>query len=67
MDVPGHWGNTIVQTLSDDRPNVPVIALTAHAIKEDMDKSIEAGCTAHLTKPIKKQTLLAALEDYLTA
>ena len=46
---------------------VPVIALTAHAIKEDMDKSIEAGCTAHLTKPIKKQTLLAALEEHLEA
>lgn len=44
----------------------PVIALTAHAIKEDMDKSIAAGCSAHLTKPIKKQVLLAALAEHLT-
>ncbi len=44
---------------------VPVIALTAHAIKEEMDKSIEAGCSAHLTKPIKKQTLLTALAEHL--
>ena len=44
---------------------IPVIALTAHAIKEDMERSIEAGCSAHLTKPIKKQTLLTALSEYL--
>jgi signal transduction histidine kinase/CheY-like chemotaxis protein len=46
-------------------PPVPVIALSAHAIKEDMERSLEAGCTAHLTKPIKKQVLLAALADHL--
>jgi len=43
------------------RPATPVIAFTAHAFKEDIDKSLAAGCTAHLTKPIKKQALLAAL------
>jgi len=44
---------------------IPVIALTAHAIKEDMEKSLAAGCSAHLTKPIKKQTLLSALAEHL--
>lgn len=43
----------------------PIIALTAHAIKEEMDKSKAAGCTTHLTKPIQKDTLLQALEPYL--
>jgi signal transduction histidine kinase/CheY-like chemotaxis protein len=42
----------------------PIIALTAHAIKEDMEKSIRAGCTAHLTKPIKKAVLLEAIAPY---
>ena len=37
----------------------PIIALSAHAVREEMDKSLAAGCTAHLTKPIKKATLLA--------
>ena len=50
---------------SQDGLAVPVIALTANAIKEDVDKSIAAGCSAHLTKPIKKQTLLAALSEHL--
>ncbi len=47
------------------RQSVPIIALTAHAIKEDMNKSMAAGCTDHLTKPIKKSTLLQALGQYL--
>jgi two-component system sensor histidine kinase/response regulator len=38
-------------------PNIPIVALTAHALKEDMQKCMDVGCTAYLTKPIKKQTL----------
>ncbi|MDX9823062.1 MAG: PAS domain S-box protein, partial [Syntrophales bacterium] len=37
---------------------VPIVALTAHALKEDIRKSIDAGCDDHLTKPIRKNTLL---------
>ena len=42
----------------------PIIALIAHAVKEEMDKSLAAGCTAHLTKPIKKATLLQAIGQH---
>lgn len=42
----------------------PVIALTANALKEDEQKSLDAGCTAHLTKPIKKSPLLNAIMEY---
>jgi CheY-like chemotaxis protein len=34
------------------------VALTAYALKDDERKSMEAGCSAHLTKPIKKRLLL---------
>ncbi|WP_447985548.1 response regulator [Nitrospira sp. Nam74] len=43
------------------RAPTPIIALTAHAQPEDTLKSFEAGCTDHLTKPIKKQVLLRLL------
>jgi CheY-like chemotaxis protein len=43
---------------------VPILALTAHALPEEVQKSLEAGCTAHLTKPIRKATLLHAIEEH---
>lgn len=46
------------------RSPTPILALTAHALQEEAKKSLDAGCTAHLTKPIKKQVLLRAIENY---
>jgi PAS domain S-box-containing protein len=40
-----------------------IIALTAHALRDDARRSIEAGCDAHLTKPVKKEILLQAIRD----
>jgi len=42
----------------------PIIALTAHALVEYTQKSFDAGCNAHITKPIKKDKLFAAIEKY---
>jgi len=42
----------------------PVLALTAHALNEHKEKSREAGCDGHITKPIKKAVLLEAIEKY---
>jgi PAS domain S-box-containing protein len=43
---------------------VPIIALTANASLEDIEGSREAGCTAHLSKPISKLVLIGAIEKY---
>jgi CheY-like chemotaxis protein len=44
---------------------VPIIALTAHAYQEEMQKSFAAGCSDHLTKPIRKNTLLDAMQKWV--
>jgi two-component system sensor histidine kinase/response regulator len=44
---------------------IPIIALTAHAYQEEMQKSLAAGCSDHLTKPIKKNTLLNAIQKWI--
>ncbi len=49
-----------------DGRRVPILALTAHSLHEDQQKSMDAGCDHHLTKPIKKDVLLQALGMYLT-
>ena len=41
---------------------VQIIALTAHAIKEEIDLCLEAGCNTHLSKPVKKSTLVTTIQ-----
>ncbi|MEQ8937683.1 MAG: response regulator, partial [Gammaproteobacteria bacterium] len=46
----------------NNKEKTPIIALTAHAIKEEIDKCIASGCDSHLGKPVKKATLLEAIQ-----
>jgi len=49
---------------AEGRSPTPIIALTANALKEDEQRSLDAGCVGHLTKPIRKGMFLAALQQY---
>ncbi len=42
---------------------VPIIALTAYALKEEQEKSHAAGCNKHISKPVSKQQILDAVEE----
>ena len=45
------------------KPATTIIALTAHAIKEEIDKCLESGCNSHISKPVKKSTLVDTLQS----
>jgi len=61
MDIalPGMDGLTFTRKLKDDKrlKHIPVIALTAFAMRGDEQKASEAGCDGYITKPIDTRKL----------
>ena len=51
----------------EGRKHNPIIALTANALHEDLQKSLSAGCDVHLTKPVRKKDLLEAIQEFVTS
>ena len=45
--------------------NVPIIALTANAMRGDQEKCLDAGCTGYLAKPVDYEALVAELQKHL--
>jgi PAS domain S-box-containing protein len=49
----------------NNRPPTPILALTANALLGHADESRDAGCDFHLSKPISKEQLVAAVDNFL--
>jgi PAS domain S-box-containing protein len=62
----GYTATRIIRVWESEngKETVPIIALTAYAFEEDANRSIEAGCNFHLSKPIKKAVLLKTIHEY---
>jgi two-component system, cell cycle response regulator DivK len=46
--------------------HIPVVAFTAYAMKEDIDKALDAGCAGHISKPMNVETFVQEIASYLT-
>jgi CheY-like chemotaxis protein len=71
MDIalPGMDGLTLTRKLKADRrfKSVPIIALTAFAMKGDDQKAYEAGCDDYITKPIDTRQFLQRIAKWLSS
>ena len=69
MDIalPGMDGLTLTRKLKADPrfEDIPIIALTASAMKGDDRKALEAGCISYITKPIDTRTLAQQVQAVL--
>jgi len=67
IQMPVMNGYEATKLIKSKHPELPVIALTACAMKGDDDKCFAAGCDDYLTKPVDRKKLLTALKKHLSA
>lgn len=63
----GYTATTEIRKWEKERrmDETPIIAFTAHALKEEVDKCLEAGCNDHIAKPVKKKAILDIISQLL--
>lgn len=64
LQMPGMDGLQATRQLRKIGYKGPIVALTAHAMKEEVRRSLEAGCNAHLNKPITRSHLIRAVKEH---
>ena len=69
MDIhlPGIDGLSVVREMKTDAVTsaIPILALTAHAMRGDKDRFLEAGCDGYITKPIDTRKLPEQVAEIL--
>ncbi len=66
MKMPGMDGFTATAEIRKFNKDIPIIAQTAYAYKDDFDKALKAGCNDYLSKPIHEEVLISKIESFLS-
>jgi CheY-like chemotaxis protein len=61
----GYTATRKIRNLKSEIRNIPIIAMTAHAMAGDEDKSLQAGMNGHVTKPIDPEQLFSTLQKWI--
>ncbi|MDX1599981.1 MAG: response regulator [Anaerolineales bacterium] len=63
MSLPGLNGWEATRRIKSDLAlaHIPIIGLSAHALRAERDQAMEAGCDEYLTKPVDEELLFAAI------
>jgi CheY-like chemotaxis protein len=59
------WEATLLIKANPATTAIPIIALTAHALASDRDRSVQVGCSGFDTKPVDMQRLLGKIRGCL--
>ena len=65
-EMDGLTATTVIRAM--DRPDakrIPIIAMTANAFDEDVQRSLQVGMNAHLSKPVEPEHLFQTLEEMI--
>ena len=66
LQMPVMDGFEATRVLRDNGYKKPIVALTAHAMKEERERTLNSGFNDHLTKPIDQRELVRTLGDHAT-
>ena len=67
ISLPKIDGHEVTRRLKQNKlfASIPVIALTAHAMKGDMEKALAAGCEGYISKPINVREFYDRIKEFL--
>ena len=60
----GYQATQTIREIPNIGNSIPIVAMTAHAMVKDREKSLAAGMNEHLTKPIRFAEIKAIIEKY---
>ena len=66
IQMPEMNGYNATEEIRRFNADVIIIAQTAYGLSGDKERSIKAGCNAYISKPVKKDELIAMIEDLFT-
>lgn len=69
LQLPGLDGFTVTRIIKENAATkrIPVVALTAYAMRGDAERALEAGCDGYITKPIDPENFAEVVAGYLAA
>jgi CheY-like chemotaxis protein len=67
LKLPGMSGHEVVELLKSkpETAEIPIVALTAHAVGSERQRAADAGCAGYITKPIDTRAFASQLKQYM--